>query len=89
MLQYAVAYGQNGCSCDALSIVHYYSTLTLNCIRYPALPLVHNGGSMEPPRENHFPHFLIIFTPYVYRLITTIFQEKNIKYLYRFKMAAK
>ena len=30
--------------------------LTLNCIRYPALPLVHNGGSIEPlPRENHFP----------------------------------
>ena len=32
-------------------------TLTLNCIRYPALPLVHNGGVPwnPPPRENHFP----------------------------------
>ena len=29
--------------------------LTLNCIRYPALPLVHKGRSMEPPRENLFP----------------------------------
>ena len=30
--------------------------LTLNCIRYPALPLVHNGGvPWNPPRENHFP----------------------------------
>ena len=60
--------------------------LTLNCIRYPALPLVHNGGgggSMEPPppRKPLFSHrnFLIIFTPYVYTLITTIFQEKKYK----------
>ena len=36
---------------------------------------------MEPPRENHFPTgiFKIIFTPYVYTLITTIFQEKKYK----------
>ena len=31
--------------------------LTLNCIRYPALPLVHNGGSMEPPPEKTTYHF--------------------------------
>ena len=54
--------------------------LTLNCIRYPALPWCITGGSMEPPRENTFPpNFLIIFTPYVYTLITTIFQEKKYK----------
>ena len=55
--------------------------LTLNCIRYPALPLVHEGGSIEPPLRKPLSHwnFLIIFTPYVYTLITTIFQEKNKK----------
>ena len=56
-------------------------TLTLNCIRYPALPLVHNGGSMEPPQRKPLSHriFKIIFTPYVYTLITTIFLEKKYK----------
>ena len=36
---------------------------------------------MEPPKENHFPTgiFLIIFTPYIYTLITTIFQGKKYK----------
>ena len=65
--------------------------LTLNCIKYPALPLVHNGGFHGTPQRKPLSHrnFLIIFTPYVYTLITTIFQEKNVKYLYRFKMAAK
>ena len=29
--------------------------LTLNSIRYPALPLVHKGGSMEPPEKTTFP----------------------------------
>ena len=29
--------------------------LTLNCIRYPALPLVHKGVPWNPPWENHFP----------------------------------
>ena len=60
-------------------------------IRYPALPLVHNGGFHGTPQRKPLSHrnFLIIFTPYKYKLITTIFQEKNIKYLYRFKMVAK
>ena len=31
-------------------------SLTLNCIRYPALPLVHNGGSMEPPQRKPLSH---------------------------------
>ena len=31
------------------------SHLTVNCIRYPVLPLVHNGGVHGTPRENHFP----------------------------------
>ena len=55
--------------------------LTLNCIRYPALPLVHNGGFHGTPKRKPLSHrnFLIIFTPYVYTLITTIFQEKNYK----------
>ena len=56
--------------------------LTLNCIRYPALPLVHNGGvPWNPPQRKPFSHwnFLIIFTPYVYTLITTTFQEKKYK----------
>ena len=60
----------------------YFLSLTLNCIRYPALPLVHNGGgSMEPPQRKPLSHrnFLIIFTPYVYTLITTTFQEKKNK----------
>ena len=65
-------------------IIYLWSySLTLNCIRYPALPLVHNGGggSMEPPQRKPLSHrnFLIIFTPYVYTLITTIFQEKKYK----------
>ena len=32
-------------------------TLTLNCIRYPALPLVHNGGGFHgtPPEKTTFP----------------------------------
>ena len=54
--------------------------LTLNCIRYPALPLVHNGGFHgTPPEKTTFPpeFFLIIFTPNVYTLITTIFQGKK------------
>ena len=46
--------------------------LTLNCIRYPALPLVHKGGKPLSHRN-----LLIIFTPYICTLITTIFQEKN------------
>ena len=30
--------------------------LTLNCIRYPALPLVHNGGFHgTPPEKTTFP----------------------------------
>ena len=81
-----------GCLSIALTNILVHSdTLTLNCIRYPALPLVHKGGSMELPLRKPLSHrnCLIIFTPYIYTLITTIFQEKNIKYLYRFKMAAK
>ena len=40
--------------------------LTLNCIRYPALPLVHKG--MEPPISKPLSdqNFVIIFTPYIY-----------------------
>ena len=60
----------------------YHFTLTLNCIRYPALPLVHNGGvPWNPPQRKPLSHwnFLIIFTPYVYTLITTIFQGKKYK----------
>ena len=36
---------------------------------------------MEPPQRKQLSHrnFLIIFTPYVYTLITTIFQEKKYK----------
>ena len=57
------------------------NTLTLNCIRYPALPLVHNGGFHGTPQRKPLSHrnFLIVFTPYVYTLITTIFQEKKYK----------
>ena len=41
--------------------------LTRNCIRYPDLPLVHKGVSMESPTKATFPpDFLIIFTPCVY-----------------------
>ena len=57
-------------------------TLTLNCIRYPALPLVHKGGSMEPPlKKTTFPlEFLnYLYTIYIYTLITTIFQKKKNK----------
>ena len=55
--------------------------LTLNCIRYPALLLVHNGGFHGTPQRKPLSHlkFLIIFTQYVYTLITTIFQEKKYK----------
>ena len=55
--------------------------LTLKCIRYPALPLVHNGGFHGTPQRKPLSHrnFLIIFTPYVYTLITTIFQGKKYK----------
>ena len=51
------------------------------CIRYPALPLVHNGGFHGTPQRKPLSpqNFLIIFTPYVYTLITTIFQEKKYK----------
>ena len=37
---------------------------------------------MEPPKINHFPTgiFLIFFTPYVYTVITTIFQGKKIQF---------
>ena len=34
-------------------ILSLWCSLTLNCMRYPALPLVHK--EMEPPGENHFP----------------------------------
>ena len=55
--------------------------LTLNCIRYPALPLVHNGGFHGTPPRKPLSHrnFLTIFTPYVYTHITTIFQGKKYK----------
>ena len=67
--------------CSWLPLWFFYLILTLNCIRYPALPLVHNGGSMEPPQRKPLSHriFKIIFTPYVYTLITTIFLEKKYK----------
>ena len=57
-----------------------FASLTLNCIRYPALPLVHNGGfQWNSPQRKPLSHrnVLIIFTPYVYTLITTTFQEKK------------
>ena len=65
------------------------NSLTINCIRYPALSLVH-WGSMDPLRK-HFPTGIlkIILILYIFTLITAIFQWKNIKYLYRFQMAAK
>ena len=75
------------CSCSPGKV----SILTLNCIRYPALPLVHNGGSMEPPQRKPLSNriFLIIFTPYVYTLITTIFQEKKYKIFAPFQNGGK
>ena len=60
--------------------IYFQNALTLNCIRYPALPLVHNGGvPWNPPQRKPLSHrnFLIIFTPYVYTLITTTFHEKK------------
>ena len=38
--------------------------LTLNCIRYPALPLVHGTPPLRKPLSHR--KFLIIFTPYIY-----------------------
>ena len=66
---------------------HFRWDLTLNCIRYPALPLVHNGGFHGTPQRKPLSHwiFLIIFTPYLYTLITTIFQEKKYKYFVPFQ----
>ena len=42
---------------------------------------------MEPPQRKPLSHrnFLIIFTPYVYTLITTIFQEKKYKIFVSFQ----
>ena len=76
---------------DVLSI---FFLLALNCIRYPTFPLVHKGVHGTPEKTT-FPleYFDYLYTIYIYiyiyTLITTIFQEKNIKYMNRFKMAAK
>ena len=45
------------------------TTFTLNCIRYPALPLVHNGGFHgTPPEKTTFPpeFFNYLYTIYMY-----------------------
>ena len=58
--------------------------LTLNCMRYPTLPLVHKHWTpLRKPLSHQ--NFLIICTPYIYTLITTIFQGKQIKYMYHFQ----
>ena len=46
--------------------VHMSKFINTNCIRYPALLLVHNGGgSMEPPRKTTFP---LEFLNYLYTI---------------------
>ena len=45
------------------------NSLTLNCIRYPALPLVHNGGFHgTPPEKTTFPpeFFSYLYTICIY-----------------------
>ena len=48
---------------DFMSVLLLSLLLTLNCMRYPALPLVNKGGSIEPPLRKPLSHriFLIIF----------------------------
>ena len=55
------------------------------------LPLVPQGGFMEPPKKTTFPPEFCneICTIYMYALLKTIIPEKNSKLLHRFKMAAK
>ena len=60
-----------------------FTRLTLNCIRYPALPLVHKGGSMEPPKKTTFPpeFFNYLYPMYIYTNRNHISGEKNKRYV--------
>ena len=48
--------------------------LTLNCIRYPALPLVHKGVPWNPPKKNTFPPELF---NYLYTIVYTLIQGRS------------
>ena len=54
------------------------TSLTLNCIRYPALPLVHKKTTFPPEFGNY------LYTIYIYTLITTKFQGKKYEIFVRF-----
>ena len=64
---------------------------TLNCIRYPHLPLVHKGGSMEPPKKTTFPPEFFDYFDTIYGIYTNHnhIPAKSLKCLYCFKMTAK
>ena len=55
-----------------------YTSLTLNCIRYPALPLVHKGVPWNPLLRKPLSHrnFSIFFTLYIHTLINHISGKK-------------
>ena len=50
--------------------------LTLNCMTYPALPLVHEG---DLTKKTIFPPVFFDYFYTIYTLITTIFQKKKKK----------
>ena len=68
-----------GCHLQCV-VIFEKNILTLNCIRYPALPLVHKG---KPVSHRNF---LILFTPYIYIYTNhnRIKGKKKIKCLFRF-----
>ena len=62
--------------------------LTLNCLRYPHLPLMHKAWNPPPKKKKKKKkkkktlsdrNFLIISTSYMYTKIKTIFQQKRKK----------
>ena len=74
--------------CKLAKFVTRCPIVTLNCIRYSDLPLVHKGVFHgTSPYENHFfTGILELFLHHIHTLIITIFQQKNNK---KNKMAAK
>ena len=59
-------------------MVYIKAELTLNCIRYPALPLVHRGFHGIPKKTTFPAEFLKLSLLHIYNtLITTLFQKKK------------
>ena len=80
---------------DKLTLYRHHTKMkkkfTLNCIRYPALPLVHTRFHGTPPEKTTFPPEFsnYLYTIYMYTNNNHISGRKNINFLYRFKIAAK